>query len=248
MNNHIAISLPITSGKIKENIKIIKRALINKPNYIELRFDYIDDLDAINEDLIRPLLKIIEPKSSSIFTFRHIREGGRTQIGEKKRLKILKELICLKPNYLDIEIEIKDEDLSRIVGSAINEEVNLIFSHHNLKNTPIFIEVQNNIKKFIIKLEDKFNLNSDSLENYVFKMIFTADKLADNLVPLKLCSEFNNDYNIVSFCIGKEGIFSRVFCLNFGSFFTYGSLEKKTASGQIKIEKIRKIHQLLLDL
>jgi 3-dehydroquinate dehydratase type I len=145
-------------------------------------------------------------------------------------------------------METKDEDLIRIVGFAINKEVNLIFSHHNLKKTPSFNKVQNNIKQFINKLEDKFNLNLDSLENYVFKMIFTAEKLTDNLIPLKLCSELNNDYNIVSFCMGKEGKFSRVFCTHFGSFFTYGSLEKKTASGQIKIEKIRKFHQFMLDL
>jgi len=43
------------------------------------------------------------------------------------------------------------------------------------------------------------------------------------------------------------GVLSRILCVKFGSLWTYGSLEEKTAPGQIKIEKIREIHQLLFE-
>jgi len=45
--------------------------------------------------------------------------------------------------------------------------------------------------------------------------------------------------------MGKVGMFSRILCVKFGSLWTYGSLEEKTAPGQIKIEEIREVHQLL---
>ena len=75
-------------------------------------------------------------------------------------------------------------------------------------------------------------------------MIFTAEKFIDNLVPLNLCANLHNsDFKIISFCMGTIGALSRVFCTKFGSFLTYSSLEKETAPGQLKIEKIRKIHE-----
>ena len=47
--------------------------------------------------------------------------------------------------------------------------------------------------------------------------------------------------------MGELGIFSRITCVKFGSLLTYGSLEDKTAPGQINIEKIREIHKLLFN-
>jgi 3-dehydroquinate dehydratase type I len=47
--------------------------------------------------------------------------------------------------------------------------------------------------------------------------------------------------------MGEVGLLSRILCVKFGSLWTYGSLDEKTAPGQIKIEKIREIHQLLFE-
>jgi 3-dehydroquinate dehydratase type I len=245
MNDRICVSLPITSGKVKENIKVIKEALKYEPFFIELRLDYLDDLDAINQNLLKPLLEIIGPKCSSIFTFRSFREGGKIQIEEGKRLQIVKDLISFKPNYIDIEMNTKDNILSQIINSAVNEEINLIFSHHDFEKTPSLDESQTHINMFINRLKDDFNLNSNFIENSIYKIIFTAEKYTDNLIPLNLCASLSDKFKIISFCMGSKGIFSRIFCTKFGSFFTYGSLEKETAPGQIKIEKIRNYHKLL---
>ena len=47
--------------------------------------------------------------------------------------------------------------------------------------------------------------------------------------------------------MGEIGILSRILCVKFGSLWTYASMEDKTAPGQIKIEKMREIHQLLFE-
>jgi 3-dehydroquinate dehydratase type I len=247
MNSQICISLPINSGNVKENINIIKKALKYEPHFIELRFDYINDLDAINQNLLKPLLEIIKPKCSSIFTFRSFREGGKYPIEEGKRLQILKKLISFKPNYLDIEMETEDIILSQVLNSAVNEEINIIFSHHDFEKTSLLDESQNYINMFINRLEDNFKFNLNILNNSIYKIIFTAEKFIDNLIPLNLCASLKEKIKIVSFCMGNKGIFSRIFCTEFGSFFTYGSLEKQTAPGQIKVEKIRKYLKLLYD-
>ena len=47
--------------------------------------------------------------------------------------------------------------------------------------------------------------------------------------------------------MGEMGILARILCVKFGSSWTYGSLEEKTAPGQINVEKIREIHQLIFE-
>ncbi|MFX1589330.1 MAG: type I 3-dehydroquinate dehydratase, partial [Promethearchaeota archaeon] len=78
------------------------------------------------------------------------------------------------------------------------------------------------------------------------KLIFTAQKFEDNLIPLKLCKELSHsNQKIISFCMGSLGIFSRLMCVLTGSFLTYASLEEKTASGQLNIRKMREIFGIL---
>jgi 3-dehydroquinate dehydratase-1 len=248
MNDLICISIPVTSGKLGDNLIIIKEALKYKPDFIELRFDFIDNLAAIGQSLLAPLIDLIKPNCPCIFTFRSFKEGGKIELDEEKRLQILKMLINSHPNYLDIEMETQDQILSQIVNSAIKENVTLIFSHHNLKKTVLVDEAHSYITLFINKLKGNFHIDKTQIEDYIYKIIFTAEKFVDNLIPLNLCAILSKEIKIISFCIGKVGVFSRIFCTEFGSFFTYSSLEEETAQGQIKIEKIRKIRQLFLNI
>ena len=248
MNNLICVSIPVTSGRRGDNLIIIKEALKYKPDFIELRFDFIDNLAAISQSLLTPLIDLIKPNCSCIFTFRNFKEGGKIKLDEEKRLQILKVLINSNPNYLDIEMETEDQIFSQIINSAIKENVTLIFSHHNLKKTIPVDDAYSYVTLFINKLKDNFNINNTQIKNSIYKIIFTAEKFVDNLIPLNLCANLSNEFKIISFCMGKIGAFSRIFCTKFGSFFTYGSLEEETAQGQIKIEKIRKFHQFLLDI
>ena len=87
-----------------------------------------------------------------------------------------------------------------------------------------------------------------TFKEVTYKIIFTAQSFEDNFIPIKLCkvvSEKEKDQGIISFCMGELGVFSRIICVKFGSFLTYGSLEDKTAPGQINNKKIRELHQLL---
>ncbi|MFX1452232.1 MAG: type I 3-dehydroquinate dehydratase, partial [Promethearchaeota archaeon] len=120
-------------------------------------------------------------------------------------------------------------------------------SYHNFENTLTFEESIKLIKDFNQKLTQDLSLDSTSLEEIVYKIIFTAQSFEDNLIPLKVCKEFlNSKQKVTSFCMGELGIFSRIMCVLTGSFLTYASLEEKTASGQINIKKMREIYDLFL--
>ena len=251
MYDRICISIPITSEKLGVNLKIIENALNEKPDFIELRFDFIDNLAAINQTFLSPLVEFIKSSCLSILTFRSAKEGGKIELDKETRFQLLKTLISSKPNYLDIEMETKEEVLLQIIKLAIKKNVTLIFSHHELIKEIPLLEAHYYYYYYIIgfinRLEDNFKIDTLYIKNCIYKIIFTAEKFIDNLIPLNLCTNLNNKFKIISFCMGKKGTFSRIFCTKFGSFLTYASLEKETALGQIKIEKIRKCHKLFFN-
>ena len=91
-------------------------------------------------------------------------------------------------------------------------------------------------------------IDLNKTDGSIFKIILTAQVFDDNIKVLNICKKLSQqDKKFVCFAMGELGILSRILCVKFGSLWTYGSLEEKTAPGQIKIEKIREIHQLLFE-
>lgn len=77
------------------------------------------------------------------------------------------------------------------------------------------------------------------LDGDISKVITKANNLDDNLIVLNLIKFAKK--KIVTFTMGDFGIFSRVFSPLFGAYFTFVSLDSKTAPGQINIKNYRSI-------
>ena len=244
MDYNICAVIPVTS---QNNVKIqIQKALKYKSNFIEYRFDYVKNLKTINRDLLKNMKDLASSKLSLIFTFRDITEGGRQNLNLDQKIIAMNELFKAQPDYIDIEMNSKNTLLRLINDLAGDNNVKLIFSNHNFKDTKSLKESINLIKVFEEKLEE-LNFNSTILKNSVFKIIYTATKFSDNFIPLELCKYYKNQKKkIISFCMGDLGIFSRIFCLKAGAFLTYGGTEEISAPGQIKIEELRKAIDLLV--
>jgi 3-dehydroquinate dehydratase-1 len=248
MKYNLCVSIPIKYTNIEEVRPIINEAIKSKPNFIELRFDYISDIKNISVDFVRDLLNIIHSHATVIFTLRNSSEGGQIKLNSKELFKILKMFIETKPDYLDIEMNTDKNILYEIINLAFQNEVKIILSYHNFENTIAFDESIRLIQKFNKKLTKDLSLDLKILEEIIYKVIFTAQKFEDNLIPLKLCKELSNsNQKIISFCMGSLGIFSRIMCILTGSLLTFASLKEKTAPGQINIAKMREIYNLLLN-
>ena len=250
MKFNICVAIPIKSGNVKENEEIIKRVLESNPDLIEFRFDYIDEISELTPDFVKSLLDLVRPNILSIFTFRDPSEGGQCELNKEQRTKIIKLLIKAQPEYFDIEMNTEIENLRDIINFANENEVKLIFSYHDFDKTPSLEVATSIFEKFKDKLLNNHLVDFLTFKKITYKLIFTAKNFEDNLIPIKLCrdiSEKEKEQGIISFCMGELGIFSRITCVKFGSLLTYGSLEDKTAPGQINIEKIREIHQLLFN-
>ncbi len=248
MKYKICIAIPIKSADLNINRKLIEISLEKKPDLIEFRFDYINEVKFITFSFLTELLSLITPKIPIIFTFRRIQERGQYNLNKDERLQILKLLVEAKPDYLDIEMKSDIKILKIITNLAYKNNVDLIFSFHDFDDTPTYEETISLIDKFEDKLVQECSVDSDKIHESVFKLIFTPQKFEDNLNVLKICRTISQDgKKIVCFAMGELGIFSRIICVKFGSLWTYASLRDKTAPGQINIKTLREMHQLLFN-
>lgn len=240
----ICIAIPIKSVSTYEKKELLSEVINHNPDYIELRFDYLDETTTLNSKFIKFLLEL--SNIPIICTFRKHSEGGHCKISDEKRLSILKKIINTKPEFLDIEMDNSLKFFEEILPLTIPNQIALIFSHHNFKETPNNKEMENIIYDFKSRLK-KIDLFTDEIfNNCIWKLIFTAERFEDNLKVLKFCKSmvFQNK-RVITFCMGKLGIFSRLLSVKLGGFLTFGSFMEKTAPGQININKMREIYSLL---
>ncbi len=244
MSDKFCIAVPIKTSNIDINTTILKQIIKEKPDFIELRFDYIDDVNLISRSFLEQLLSLTN--IPLIFTLRSNLEGGHLELKSSQRLSILKRLIEAKPDYLDIEIRSPINLIQEIVDLCMKKGVKIISSYHNFQTTEPLQEALQLIENYMSKLKKLIQADEIIFESFIFKIIFTATQFEDNLIPLKLCANFNSQgYKIISFCMGELGIFSRIMCIKEGSFFTYAALEETTAPGQLNITTMRNFLSLL---
>ncbi|GAI19790.1 unnamed protein product [marine sediment metagenome] len=149
---------------------------------------------------------------------------------------------------MDIEIKSESKVLKSLIDLAYENKVKLIFSYHDFEKSVTYEETTEILIRFNEKLKYELNIDLNKIYGSIFKIISTAQVFDDNVQVLNICKKLSQqDKKFVCFAMGEVGILSRVLCVKFGSLWTYGSLEEKTAPGQIKIEKIREIHQLLFE-
>ena len=248
MKYKICIVIPIKSADLKINNQIIEMALDKSPDLIEFRFDYINEAKFITHSLLKELMATIPPKIPIIFTFRKKQEGGQYDLSTNERLDVLRHLIEIKPDYIDIEINSESEVLKNLIDLAYANKVKLIFSYHDFEKLVTYEETTEILHRFDEMLKNELFIDLNKINGSIFKIISTAHVFNDNIRVLNICKKLSQqDKKFVCFAMGEVGMFSRILCVEFGSLWTYGSLEERTAPGQITIEKIREVHQLLYE-
>ena len=215
------ICVSIGANTIEELSSSINKAL-DLTDFLEIRFDFLDRSE------IPSSIKIIESmKSRSVFTLRSSEQQGKFKGNEFERLKLLKMLYNTNPMLLDVEYDtiIADHPLN----NYLKDKSNVLISWHNFSSTPSdeFLE------KKIYDMK-KFSNN--------IKLVTMATNVTDSLRVLNLYDKFK-DSNLITFAMGDCGVISRILCTFYGkSPFTYASLEKSIAPGQLSVIEMRRIY------
>jgi len=223
MSDRICISLQPQS--IEDLRHLVSRAKDHNPNLVEIRLDY---LEIISVEEIKETLSL--DLERCILTCRSRREGGSYNGDEKERLRLLEEVIKLRPGYVDIELAALREH-RYLAEEARKSNVKIIVSRHGFQGTP--------------QLQELENLCREALEHGdLAKLVSMAQDFRDNATVLSLYKTFHGG-RLVAFCMGEAGIISRVICTSLGAPFTYASLDKATAPGQLSIEELRGFYDVI---
>jgi len=225
------ICVSVYGKNISELKRNVKRAMSVDPGYIELRLDYIP---AILRRFVR-LSEIDRPKNR-IFTFRSYEEGGHSRISDESRIRILLEIVSkLDPPIVDIEIETLRlfPEVSDLVFKRLSfpAKTDLIASSHNFQKT----EDRDGLEDLVLGAVKKYS------PRFV-KVVRHANEFSDNLVILSLYKlrERIKPTELIAFCTGSLGVFSRIACVSYGSPFTFASLPgRETASGQLDVNDMK---------
>lgn len=213
-----------TEEKAKESIK---KAFEAKADLIELR------LDALCSSNIKPLIS--SAKIPVIATNRSSYEGGLAE-NEDDRIESILDAIIHGTNAVDIELSTEKERRDEVIKEAHSNEISVIISSHNFHETPSKDEIIGILRK---ERESGADIS---------KVATFAQNKKDLVTVLDATNEAKYlDYPSITIAMGESGELSRLICPLLGSCITYAHVGKKSAPGQLSIEKLKKFLELMND-
>lgn len=211
-----------------DNVTSIKeqahRAFILGADYVEIRFDFLEA-----DFLAEALQASKDIKDRAIFTLRSSSEGGKFSGSEQDRLQWLATFAELKPMLLDIELDTlkKNDELADFLEE---QKSRILVSWHDFEKTPPNDEIADKLSEM------------RTYSNYV-KVVTTAKSIEDALRLLEMYNEMTVELHPIFFAMGEAGVISRVLCTLVGNApFTYASLERVVAPGQLTLIQIKKLY------
>jgi 3-dehydroquinate dehydratase I len=190
-------------------------------DFAEIRFDFV------SSNRMQAAIDAVKGiRSKAVFTLRSKDQGGKFAGSEQERIEWLKKLAQQKPMLLDVELDtIKENDEL----ADFLEKTPILVSWHDFQQTPPSDELAHILSEMRI------------YSNYV-KVVTTAKSIEDSLRLLELY-ESTTGLHPVIFAMGDAGIVSRILCTIVGNApFTYTSLEKAVAPGQLTVKQMRKLY------
>ncbi len=196
--------------------------------FIEIRLDYLP-----KPALALPKLKQFfsaRREITAIATCRRAVNGGKFKGSMAAQMEILLKAAQGGFRLVDVEIEtvaqLKPAEIERLRGSA-----GVILSYHDFKGAR--------------KLEEAWQKMQQYPADF-FKIVPTAKALSDNLAILRLLHAHGDQHSIIGFCMGEQGVISRVLCMRSGGAFTFAAASEgeETASGQMTARMLRDIYRI----
>ena len=224
MNPKICVSL--SSNELHELCRNAQRAEALSADLVEVRLDGLYDYHGISK--LGEAVKI-----PVVATNRPVSERGSFSGSESERLSLLMDAVEGGIAYVDLESSTKN--IGQVIDTFRKANAKIILSHHDHARTPNPSE----LKSTLVKLQKS--------KPDISKIVTTAQSPDDNLTILGLLRTNRETSPLLSFAMGKPGVWSRLMSPFYGAPFTYASLERgsETAAGQPSISEMRQIYQML---
>jgi len=225
------ICVSIIEANVEDALKAIHRSKELGADLVELRLDYIGELD---DGKIGDLIDSVDiPK---IVTLRSSKDGGFWNGQEKDRINHLQTCLSFGAQYVDVEESMDIGWRYEISKACKNNGAQMIISHHDFKKTPTKQEM-------IDICKNEFAAGASIAKISV--MPKTIEDVANLLSVIEYFKSTGKQ--IIGVSMGQLGVMSRIFGPKIGAYLTYAALErgKESAEGQLTIEEMKTILEIL---
>ena len=232
------ICVPIV-GVTKEEIIAEAKTFDSIPvDVVEWRVDWFENVFEFDkvEDVLKDLREALG-ETPILFTFRTSKEGGEKAI-EPEPYKEL-NIQAAKSGYVDlVDVEefTGDEIVKEIIENAHACGVKVVASNHDFDKTPEKDEI-------VRRLQKMQELNAD-----IPKIAVMPTCKKDVLTLLSATEEMYTNYAdrpIITMSMAGTGVISRLCGEVFGSALTFGAAKKASAPGQMGVEDLKTVLELL---
>ncbi len=225
------VCVPIMEANVEDANRAIRSAKEGGADIVELRLDYIPDLD---DGKVGDLVDSVEiPK---IITIRPEREGGFWRGEEKDRVDLFLTALSFGAEYVDVEVSTDVGWRYEISKACKSSGSKMIISYHNFEKTPPKEELIDICK------------NEYAAGALIAKIATTVASIDDVSNILSVVDYFRRkEREIIGIGMGRLGRITRIMGPLLGSYLTYASLEKgkESAEGQLTLEETKTVLQIL---
>jgi len=235
------ICLPLVGDTVVKILQEAEELVALQPDLLEWRIDAYEMVES-KEDCLSVLqeLRTTIGEIPLLFTCRIGVEGGFKEISRENRLELLVAVMeSGNVDIVDVELCNDREFVDTIKECARANNVKLILSYHNFKETPS--------EPFIYaKLVEAQVAGAD-----ISKLAVMPNNYGDVLTLLSATDKARNEtvqIPMVTMSMGEEGAVSRLAGGLFGSDITFAVGIQASAPGQIPIKEMKNGMALLYDM
>lgn len=232
------ICVPIV-GVTKEDIIEEAKTFNSIPvDVVEWRVDWFEDV--FDFDKVAGVLKELRPVLGDIpllMTFRTSKEGGERAIEDEAYAQL--NINAAKTglvDLIDVEVFTGDEIVKRIIKEAHAAGVRVVASNHDFDKTPDRADIVGRLRKM------------QELDADIPKIAVMPQNKKDVLTLLSATEEMASVYAdrpIITMSMAGTGVISRLCGEVFGSALTFGAAKKASAPGQMGVEDLNTVLNLL---
>ena len=231
----------IVENRQEDILEMGEKLMMKKSvDIIEWRIDFYEECFDTKKVLeTAALLRVIVNKKPILATFRTKKEGGEKSIEQA----VYKELIISLAisgyiDMADVEVYFMDKAETKQLIDKLKKNVAVVGSYHDFDKTPSCSEIYERIEYMREVGADIPKIACMPIsEEDVFNLMKTTGDFAKR----------NKDAVVVAMSMGKMGKISRMAGKSFGSAITFGCLGKASAPGQINVDDLRNILDILND-
>ena len=210
-----------------EEAQQLDRSRYDGADVIEWRADFLDKNEILT---VAPAVFEKFAGREILFTLRTRGEGGQIDLTSEEYLAIIQDIQSIyHPDYIDFEFYSHREVFEQML-----EFSNLVLSYHNFQETPEnMMEILSQLTSLSPKLVK------------VSVMAHNEQEVLDLMNYTRGFKTLNPEQDYVTISMGKVGKISRLTADLTGSSWSYASVGEESAPGQIPLENMRRIRELL---